>query len=901
LRTVYLERGGYPIIPLIHHIVMPRPAWSTLWSLIFLLFVQAAYPQQGYIYLHVNSQDDTISPDFQFSLNGSTDFILNDIPSTLNPISDIGAGERGELWASLQSSYTVYRRPSGSSQWTSTSYQAVAIDGAGTGQFVSVDATGTAYFFDGTTLNTIYRPSFHAGTVAVDIAYGSGRIAITRGDGSILTNTSTAAPYGDSWAQLLGISAAATRLDIQPYTGTVVYVGNGVYTIPFTGGTPTNISTTAYTDIAIDGQSYIYANGAYYNGTTWTTDATAKSDLTKTTAYDGAVWSSNNTTIYSRTTTSWLDGERIRTTQKDNSVIIPVTAGTYNLTATGVCGWKLSSYSIYDPDGSTATVNAISVAAGEIVHIVANEDKVPTTAITITGDSTLCENNQISLNVSVAGGTWSSNNTPVAGVDGSGTVNGISGGIATIKYQVVTTGCTDSATKKVYVSSAPTFTLTPANVTCNGLKDGIIRVATSSTGNQYAINGGAWQTDSVFKGLAPGTYSIAVTGANGCVSNTQTAIITEPDVIGITVSQISVGCPGDATGSLTAVATGGVGSYTLQWSTGATTSTIGRLPEGTYSITVKDANTCSAAIRVKLVSVISLFIINTPVKQVGGQIVITGTTLPNASVIVSFPDGTTTSTHADAYGKYSTISANAQPNGSVYVTVTDASTKATCTRYVAFTEAPTADVSIVKTLETVGTIGIGDEISFLLTVYNKGLDNATSLIITDDFPYNLSFATALTPSTGYVTYNAAVNEVVWNIDTLKVLKSATLSFRARVTAAGVLQNTAIVSASETDPDNSNNSSTVATPAISATFFVPNVITPNGDGKNDQFVIKGLDLYPGSQLEIFNRWGNQVYRSENYNNNWKGEGLSAGIYYYVLRINMAGGPQLYKGYIELITR
>lgn len=901
MRTVYLERGCYPIIPFISHIVMPRPAWSTLWSLIFFFIVQAAYPQQGYIYLHVNSQDDTISPDFHFSLNGSTDFILNDMPSISDPISDIGAGERGELWASLQTGNTVYRRPSGSSQWVSTSYQAVAIDGAGAGQFVSVDATGTAYFFDGTILNTIYRPSFHAGTVAVDIAYGGGRIAITRADGSILTNISTAAPYADSWAQLMGISAAATRLDIQPYTGTVVYVGNGVYTIPFTGGTVTNIGATAYADVAIDGQSYIYANGAYYNGSTWSTDATAKSNFTRTTAYDGAVWSSNTTAIYSRTTTSWLDAERIRTTQKDNSVIIPITAGTYKLTATSICGWKLSSFSIYDPDGSTATVDAITVATGEIVHIVANEDKVATTAITITGDSTLCANNRISLNVSVAGGTWSSNNTPVAVVDGSGTVNGISAGTATIKYQVVTSGCTDSATKKVYVAAAPVFTLTSTNVTCNGLKDGIVKVNATSTGNQYAINGGAWQADSVFKGLAPGTYSIAVTGSNDCVSNAQTASITEPDVIGITVSQISVGCPGDATGSLTAVATGGVGPYTLQWSTGATTSTIGRLPEGTYSITVKDANTCAASIRVKLVSVISLFVINTPVKQVGGQIVITGTTLPNAAVVVTFPDGSSTSTHADAYGKYSTISASAQPNGSVYVTVTDASSKANCTRYVDFTEAPIADVSILKTLETVGTIGIGDEIDFMLTVYNKGLDNATSLIITDGFPYNLASATDLTPSTGYATYNAAVNEVVWNIDTLKVLKSATLTFRARVTAAGVIQNTAIVSANENDPDNSNNSSTVTTPAISATFFIPNVITPNGDGKNDQFVIKGLDLYPGSQLEIFNRWGNQVYRSENYNNNWKGEGLSAGIYYYVLRINMAGGPQQYKGYIELITR
>ncbi|SFW12736.1 gliding motility-associated C-terminal domain-containing protein [Chitinophaga sancti] len=893
------ERGCFPFIPLISHIVMPRPAWSTLWSLIFLLYVQAAYPQQGYIYLHVNSQDDATSPDFHFTLNGTTNFVLNDLPSTSGAISDIGAGVSGELWAATTTN--IYRRPSGSSQWANTGYQAVSIDGAGAGQFVSVDATGTAYFFDGTTLNTIYRPAFHANIAVEDISFGGGRIAITRSDGSILTNISLAAPYFDSWAQLLGGSAGATRLDIQPYTGTLVYLANGVYTIPFTGGASTNIGTSSYSDIAVDGQGQVYANGDFYNGSTWTTDASARSDFNHTTAFDGAVWSSNNTAIYSRTTTSWLDGERIRILPVDNSVIIPLTAGTYQLTATPLCGWKLSGYSIYDPDASTTNVNAISVATGEIVHIVANIDKIVTTPILITGDSTLCANSSLSLSTSVAGGTWSSNNTAIAVIDASGTVNGLTGGTATMKYELNNSGCIDSAVKKVYVSAGPAFTLISSNVSCNTFKDGIIRVTSNSAGNQYAINGGAWQADSVFKGLSPGTYSITVKGANACVANAQSAVITEPDVIGITVSQVSVGCPGDATGSLTAVATGGVAPYTITWSTGSSAPTIGRLPEGTYSITVKDANTCSASIRVKLVSVISVFVINTPVKQVGGQIVITGNTLPNASAVIRFPDGTSTTTHADAYGKFSTISASPQPNGSVYVTVTDASTKATCTRHVDFNDAPACDVSIVKTLETTGGIGIGDEISFLLTVYNKGLDNATSLIITDDFPSNLSSGTALTPSAGYATYNAAMNEVVWNIDTLKVLKSATLSFKARVTAAGVVKNTAYVSSNEIDPDNSNNSSTVATPAISATFFIPNVITPNGDGKNDKFVVKGLDLYPGSRLEIYNRWGNQVYRSDNYNNNWTGEGLSAGIYYYVLKVNMAGGSQLYKGYVELITR
>jgi gliding motility-associated-like protein len=57
--------------------------------------------------------------------------------------------------------------------------------------------------------------------------------------------------------------------------------------------------------------------------------------------------------------------------------------------------------------------------------------------------------------------------------------------------------------------------------------------------------------------------------------------------------------------------------------------------------------------------------------------------------------------------------------------------------------------------------------------------------------------------------------------------------------------------------------------------VPNVFTPNGDGINDFWVIENLP--PGTSLAIYNRWGQQVYISQNYNNDWGGEGLPAGNY------------------------
>jgi gliding motility-associated-like protein len=66
--------------------------------------------------------------------------------------------------------------------------------------------------------------------------------------------------------------------------------------------------------------------------------------------------------------------------------------------------------------------------------------------------------------------------------------------------------------------------------------------------------------------------------------------------------------------------------------------------------------------------------------------------------------------------------------------------------------------------------------------------------------------------------------------------------------------------------------------------VPNVITPNGDGANDLFAVKNLEYYPNSKLTIFNRWGNKVYETSNYQNNWGGDKQNDGVYFYTLIVN-----------------
>jgi len=100
-----------------------------------------------------------------------------------------------------------------------------------------------------------------------------------------------------------------------------------------------------------------------------------------------------------------------------------------------------------------------------------------------------------------------------------------------------------------------------------------------------------------------------------------------------------------------------------------------------------------------------------------------------------------------------------------------------------------------------------------------------------------------------------------------------------------------------DPDGCSDTTTVT--VVPDEMVIPNIFTPNNDGKNDLFVIKGLEAYPGSQLLIFNRWGNEVYRSDNYLNDWNGSNLAEGTYYYLLnRRDHNGSTTVFKGWVFL---
>ncbi len=208
-----------------------------------------------------------------------------------------------------------------------------------------------------------------------------------------------------------------------------------------------------------------------------------------------------------------------------------------------------------------------------------------------------------------------------------------------------------------------------------------------------------------------------------------------------------------------------------------------------------------------------------------------------------------------------------------------------------------ADLAIHKISEK-RYVGPGEAFEYQISVQNNGNIDATGVEVVDKLPSNLKYVGIIGDPMDNVT---VVNNVIsWKIALLANGQKMVLSLKTMAIKAEKVVNIVSVTALEPDPNLANNTATDVKEIIGE-VIVPNVITPNGDGKNDVFKINGLELHPENTLSIFNRWGNEVYRSNGpYKNDWNGNGLNEGTYYYLLKIkDKDGSERSSTGWITLI--
>lgn len=154
-------------------------------------------------------------------------------------------------------------------------------------------------------------------------------------------------------------------------------------------------------------------------------------------------------------------------------------------------------------------------------------------------------------------------------------------------------GCTATGSTTVSQSPAVTASASSTNISCNGGANGTATVvAGGGVGNfTYAWNNSG--TTATISNLPAGTYTVTVADGENCTA-TATATVSQPAVLLANASATAETSNGANDGTATAAPSGGTPGYTYLWSTTATTATITNLTPGSYSVTVTDANGCTA-------------------------------------------------------------------------------------------------------------------------------------------------------------------------------------------------------------------------------------------------------------------------------------------------------------------
>ncbi|MBI2269580.1 MAG: gliding motility-associated C-terminal domain-containing protein [Bacteroidetes bacterium] len=448
--------------------------------------------------------------------------------------------------------------------------------------------------------------SLAASAVKTDIncngtANGTSTISPTGGSGTYNYNWS---PGGYTTSSVTGLTPAA-------YTITVTDEGNAAcsttVTVSITEPAVLN-SNISGVNITCNGSNNGQASANPTGGTTpytynWSTGSTSGT-ITGLGPNTYTITVTDANSCSSTATVAITQGAALSVTVNTHIDVacFGTATGTASINASG--GTGTLTY-LWSPSGGTGATATGLVANTYTLSINDANNCASTTAITITEAPDLlltqttttatCGISDGTATISPTGGT-----TPYTYSWSSGGTNALEIGLAPGNYTVTVTdanNCSKTRTVTIVVGNPISLITTQSNITCNGLSNGTASVsATGGTGSYiYSwVPGGS--TSATIGGVIAGSYTISVIDAinNACSAST-IITITQPNPLTVPVTRTNIICFGQTNGTTTATPNGGTPSYTYNWTPVAGTgSGLNNLSVGTYTVTVSDANGCTA-------------------------------------------------------------------------------------------------------------------------------------------------------------------------------------------------------------------------------------------------------------------------------------------------------------------
>jgi len=304
---------------------------------------------------------------------------------------------------------------------------------------------------------------------------------------------------------------------------------------------------------------------------------------------------------------SGCSGTASETVTQPNALTVSLTAtnsgcGSPNGSITSTVSGGTSTYTYHWSNAATtATVSNLSPATYTVTVTDSHQCTTTSSAavnssgllnLSATQNNTNCSGGSTgSANVTVNGGTapftytWSNGNTTAS-------ISGVTAGTYRITVSD-NTGCSGTASVTISLGGAPSLTVSATNVSCFNAGTGIASVNVSGGTAPYSYSWNNGNTSASITNLNAGSYYLTVTDSRGCTT-VDSAIITQPASITVFVSPVQPTCSGLSNGSASVTATGGTPSYTYNWSTNASGTSISNLPAGNYSVTLTDANHCTS-------------------------------------------------------------------------------------------------------------------------------------------------------------------------------------------------------------------------------------------------------------------------------------------------------------------